>query len=153
MRKHLITAALGLSALIFNPFYACNILGYTYAAPEMKAAVEGTWTLTTPDRSYVFHVEQAKGTQRYSNRSMVPSAHACGSRTFVASASACIDSTTMPVVVTSSGETTEGVFSVSGKTFVQGDLVIEVAGQRVEAIVKPDGTATTESGTLTRTAR
>lgn len=155
MRKHLVTGALGLAALILNPFYACNPFApsYTYSAKEMKAAVEGTWTLTTEGRSYVFHVKQGNRARQHSSRSMIPSAQACGTRTLVASASACIDSSDMPVVVTLEGETTDGMFTVHGTTFHRGNLVIEVADYLVEASVTPDGTATTDRGTLIRTGR
>lgn len=59
----------------------------------------------------------------------------------------------MPVVVNVSGTTSDGVFLVHGTTFRDGDLVIEVAGQSIEAKVMPDGTATVPNGKLTRASR
>ena len=155
MRKHLVTGGLGLAALILNPFYACSMIeGYSYGAKDMRAAVEGTWTLTTERRSYTFQVKQGKhDPKRHSSRSMISSAHACGTRTLVASASACIDESLMPVVVTLEGTTTDGVFAVFGTTFTEGTLRIDVAGQNVDATVTPDGKATLESGKLIRIGR
>ena len=157
MRKHLVTGALGLAALILNPFYACNPLApdFTYSAKDMKAAVEGTWTLTVENESYSFHIEQSAHDpmQKQSSRSLMPTAHACGTRSFVATASACIDFSRMPVIVDLTGKTTDGVFMIEGTTFREGRLIIEVAGHQIEATVAPDGTATIDSGKLVRTAR
>jgi len=157
MRKHLVTGALGLAVLILNPFYACHLgPSFTYSAKDMKAAVEGTWTLTVEHQTYSFHIKQSTHDpmQKQSSRSLVPSANACGTRSFVATASACIDFSRMPLVVTLTGETTDGVFIIEGTTFREGNLVIEVAGHQIDATVAPDGTATVEGGgKLVRTQR
>ncbi|MDQ3339648.1 MAG: hypothetical protein M4D80_31160 [Myxococcota bacterium] len=158
MLKKLSIGALAVAALVLNPFYACSSdRAFTYSAAEMAAAIEGTWTLTASDRSYIFHIEQAsEAKQKSSSRSLVPSAHACSQRTLVKSASACIDTSTMPVVVELSGQTTDGLFMVKGTRFESGHLIIEVAGQQVRAKVKPDGTAILvegSEGTLSRSAR
>jgi hypothetical protein len=158
MLKKLSLGTLAVAALVLNPFYACiGDRAFTYSATEMAAAVEGTWTLTLEDRSYIFHIEQASAPkQQHSSRSLVPSAHACSQRTLVKSASACIDSSTMPIVVNLSGKTTDGEFTVNGTRFESGRLVIEVGDHQVRAKVKPDGTATMveeSKGTLIRSAR
>ena len=155
MMKRLSIATLGLAALVLNPFYACSTeRAFRFSATEMRAAVEGTWTLELADRSYIFHIEQAtEAKQQHSQRSVVGHAHACGKRTLVKSASACLDTSTMPVVVNVSGTTTDGVFVVYGTTFRDGDLVIEVAGQAIRANVMPDGTATVTGGKLSRSSR
>ena len=155
MLKQLTIGVLAVAALVLNPFYACSLgPSFSYSAAEMTAAVEGTWVLTVDGRSYIFHIEQASAAQQHSSASLVPSAHACGDRTLVKSASACIDTSTMPVVVTLSGTSTDGIFQVDGTRFEKGRLVIEVADYQLEATVLPDGSATVSGNrTLTRTAR
>jgi hypothetical protein len=146
MLKKLSIGTLTVAALVLNPFYACSSeREFTYSAAEMIAAIEGTWTLTLDDRSYIFHIEQASEVkQKHSSRSLVPSAHACSQRTLVKSASACIDTSTMPIVVNLSGTTTDGLFMVRGTRFESGRLIIEVADHHIQALVNPDGTATVE---------
>lgn len=153
--KRLSIATLGLAALILNPFYACSTeREFRFSATAMRDAVEGTWTLELADRSYIFHIEQAtEAKQQHSQRSMIGNAHACGNRTLVKSASACLDTSTMPVIVNVSGTMTDGTFMVHGTTFRKGDLVIEIAGQSIRADVMPDGTATVTGSKLTRSSR
>jgi hypothetical protein len=157
MLKQLSIGTLAVAALVLNPFYACTgDREFTFSATEMAAAVEGTWMLTTADRSYIFHIEAASEAKQHSSASLVPSAHACGSRTLVKSAAACLDTTTMPVVVKLSGATSDGVFRVHGTRFEDGELVIEVADHAVHARVNADGTASVNGDnhhTLKRTAR
>ena len=144
MLKQLSIGTLAVAALVLNPFYACVAnRDFQFSANEMAAAVEGTWTLTLEDRSYIFHIAAAsEAKQKHSSASFVPSAHACGNRTLVKSAAACEDTTTMPVIVNLSGTTTDGEFRVHGTRFVEGELVIEIANHSIYARVNADGTAT-----------
>jgi phage tail sheath gpL-like len=157
MLKQLSLGALTVAALVLNPFYACvPEPSFQFTANEMAAAIEGTWTLTLEDRSYIFHIEAASARRQHSRASLVPSAHACGKRTVVKSAAACVDTTTLPVVVNVSGSTSDGEFRVHGTRFVEGELVIDVADHRVHARVNADGTATVHADkpqTLIRAAR
>ena len=158
MRARLAVAAVGLAALVLNPSYAC--LGdrepaYAFTAADMKSAVEGTWTLAIAGRHYILHVAQAAEiAQTHASRALVGEAHACGKRTLVRSAHACLDTSEMPLVVELSGErTSDGMFSIHGTTFREGQLVIRVAGQDVFARVTPEGVATVDRGTLVRSSR
>jgi len=156
MFKKLSIATLGLAALVLNPSYACRLeKDFDYSAVEMRAAVEGTWTLTTSGGSYTFDIEQAAAAKRSSARSLVPSAHACGSRTLVKSASACESESVMPIEVHLAGETTDGVFEVYGATFVAGSLKVTVAGHLVYARVSPEGITSdvSDGATLVRASR
>ena len=154
MRKELVVVALGFAVMILNPYYVNPLKSkFSYSAAEMKAAIEGTWTLTLDDRSYIFHIQQADRDwmPQVSERAMRLSS--CTHRTLVASAAACRDITRMPVVVTLSGENTDGLFAISSTTLVEGELWIEVDGRKIYAIVMPDGTAAVDGAKLIRTAR
>ena len=76
----------------------------------MTAAVEGTWSFAIlPDGAstpitVTVHVAQAAAAPAAAalapTRSFIRAAHACGNRTLVKSAGACLDSSTMPLAVT-----------------------------------------------------
>jgi hypothetical protein len=151
----LVVAAVGLAALVLNPFYACTRERiYTFSAEDMKRAVEGTWTLALGDRHYILHLSQASAvSQPHASRGLVDEAHACGKRTLVSSAHACLDISEMPLSVEISGDTSQGVFMVHGSRFREGHLLLSIAGQDLTAFVAPDGRATLSAGTLVRNSR
>jgi hypothetical protein len=133
--------AIPLATFFLNPSFACGgptAPGFDYGAPEMSAAVGGTWMLTfTPDGGAITHVtftvEQAAGpaapTARAPRRGLVRAAQACGTRTLVRAAAACIDLTEMPLAVkfvagdeTLATAALSGTFRVYGTQFSYGDL-------------------------------
>jgi hypothetical protein len=140
------------SFFLVNPGLACGPAEpqYQYGAAEMRAAVEGTWSFTiapqdgSPAQHVTVRLEQAASapqlekTARAPGRSLVRAAWACGSRTLVRSAGACIDSSTMPLAVSvlsgdlvlSSG-TLSGSFRVDGLTFTFGELEIDLGPYQV----------------------
>ncbi|HEX4403687.1 MAG TPA: hypothetical protein VH560_02595, partial [Polyangia bacterium] len=70
---------------------------------------------------------------RARGRALVRAAYACGNRTLVASASACIDSSSMPLAVTFvSGDASfatgpfSGTFIVESTTFTEGGLELTI---------------------------
>ena len=92
-----------LAFFFLNPAVACGPAEpeFQYGAAEMRAAVEGDWSFTiTPDggtaTQVTLHVDQAAtaadaGVARAPGRSLLRAAYACGTRTLVKSAGACID--------------------------------------------------------------
>jgi hypothetical protein len=110
MRRLLWTIPVALFFL--NPSFACGPTEpeFRYGATEMRAAVEGNWSFTImPDGAsgpvqvtvMVGQATAAPGQQAQAPaRGLVRAAYACGSRTLVKSASACIDVSTMPLAVT-----------------------------------------------------
>jgi hypothetical protein len=155
MKKALLLA-LGLAALVLNPFYACSVVnGFSYDAGELRAAVEGTWVFITPEHAYTFQIEQAGTAQQTSQASLIPSAHACGSRTLVNSAHACIETTTMPLVVKYADKTSRGSFEVYGSVFSGGHLTINIDGHDVYSQISKEGIVLdiSEKSVLVRTSR
>ena len=140
-----------------NPAIACSDdPDFQYGAPEMRAAVEGDWSFTiTPDNgsavALTVHIQQGVAfstAARNSGRSFVRAAYACGTRTLVKSAGACVDSTQMPLGVTFvTGDTTfallalNGTFTVNGLTFVSGDLDLVLGPYQIKVQVNADGSA------------
>jgi len=138
--------ALPLAVFLLNPNLACGVAEseYHYGAPEMRAAVEGDWTFTftPPDGSstqVTLHLEQAA--TPISNRvpgdsgSLVRSAQACGTRTLIKGAGACLDVTQMPLTVTyvagdpalaAPGTRLSGIFTVYGLEFTGGRVALAV---------------------------
>ncbi|HXJ23396.1 MAG TPA: hypothetical protein VMT03_24495 [Polyangia bacterium] len=144
-------------ALFFlNPGFACSSeTEYQFGAAEMRAAVEGEWTFAitpasgTPVRVQV-RVSQAgpAAATTASARSidLVRPAHACGSRTLLAGASACADATDMPLDVSFvdgdalfSGAGLSGKFTVYGLAFTQGSLELTLGPYQFLAVVNADG--------------
>jgi hypothetical protein len=144
-------------ALFFlNPAFACTSDdNYQYGAAEMRAAVEGEWTFTitptggAPLQAHVRLTQSAHAPATAAQArpsGLVRPAYACGTRTLVASASACIDSTEMPLDVmfldgdpSLSSASLSGAFSVHGLTFVQGDLYLVMGPYQLLLQVSADG--------------
>ena len=106
----------------------------------MRAAVEGDWSFTiTPQggtaTQVTLHIEQAAtaadaGVARTPTRGLLRAAYACGTRTLVKSAGACIDLTQMPLALTFvSGDATLGGGHLSGILTVDG-LILYLCGRR-----------------------
>ena len=82
-----------------NPGVACTgEPDYQYGAEELRAAVEGDWSLTIAPNgaapiAVTIHIAQATtaagAAARAPGRSLVRSAYACGTRTLVKGAAAC----------------------------------------------------------------
>lgn len=152
---------LSVAFFFLNPAFACGPAEpeYHFGAPEMSFAVEGNWTFAIasqgggPLQNVTVHVEQASSAQGTATaalsprRSLIRAAHACGGRTLVKSAAACIDITRMPLVVTVvSGDAAfsesapAGDFNVYGYEFSQGTLGLKVGPYQLEIQVFADRT-------------
>ena len=145
-----------LLVFFLNPSFACtDEPQFQYGADEMRAAVMGDWSVTiTPTggtaTQVTVHIDQsatapATMASRAPGRAVVRAAHACGTRTLVKPAGACIDTSQMPLDVTyvsgasfTSG-TLSGEFTVWGLTFGVGDLNLVLGPYRVTARVNADG--------------
>jgi hypothetical protein len=142
-----------------NPNFGCtDEPQFQYGAAEMQAAIAGTWTFTlTPSGGTATEVtlqldeaDTAPGaTAQVSRRSLIRAAQACGSRTLVKSAGACMDESSMPLAITFvSGDPSlmsaqlSGAFIVSGTTFQSGMLELTIGPYSLMATVGSDGTVT-----------
>jgi hypothetical protein len=144
-----------------SPGFACGPAEpeFQYGAAEMRAAVEGNWTMTvTPDgevaHTYSFRLVQQKAQTAAAGKpraGLVRAAYACGTRTLVASASACVDVTEMPLAVVDVQYATNSpptaTLEVPGLVFALGWLSLSIDGHAVSADLLPDGTV--QSPTLT----
>ena len=149
-----------LSAAFFflNPNLACgpDEPAFRYGATEMRQAVEGDWALTItpagdPALHVVVHVAQASSasvslTPAAPSR-LVRSAHACGTRTLVRGAAACLDVSQMPLAVSYvSGDSSfasasmSGGFTVVGLAFNSGEIELKVGPYQILSQVTADGT-------------
>lgn len=143
------------AVFFLNPAFACSgDPEFQYGAADMRAAVGGDWSLTITPRDagvamqVTVHVDQATTTGPIGagGHSLVRAARACGSRTLVKAAGACVDVSEMPLAVTYlSGDasfaaaTMSGKLEVFGLTFAQGDLELKIGGYQVLAQVQSDG--------------
>jgi hypothetical protein len=148
-------AGLVLAVLVLNPWF--GVTGYSYGASEMRAAIEGTWrlTITSDDAAPIertFTLAQAASdpsevvpaetpSAPHASRGWIRRAAACGTRSLVRSASACMDITRMPLDVKIAGgdEVVHAEFVVGGTTFNRGGLVLEIADYWLDAGIAPDG--------------
>jgi hypothetical protein len=139
--------AIPVALFLLDPSFACGPAEpqYQYGAAEMRAAVEGTWSFTIlPDGAttpvqvtvQIAQAASAPGAQaRARGRGLVRAAHACGNRTLVKSAAACIDSTTMPLEVRYlAGDASFATAALSG-TFEVMSLVFETGSTRLELVL------------------
>jgi hypothetical protein len=151
------------AAFLLNPNLACSDEPqFQYGAAEMRAAVEGDWSLTiTPDggtaMQVTVHVEQAPTAtgataSRRASRAFVRAAHACGTRTLVKGAGACIDQSEMPLAVTYvagdaafSTAMMSGQFLVRSLVFTNGELHLKLGDFQIVVQVNADGSLGTAS--------
>src|SRR5204863_9856909 len=119
-------------------------------------AVAGDWSFTiTPDggaaTQVTVHIDQAETAPGMAaaaapGRSFVRAANACGTRTLVKGAGACIDVSQMPLTVTFvegdnsfSNAALSGYFNVYGLAFATGNLDLVLASYHVTVPVNADG--------------
>lgn len=154
-------------AFLLNPS-ACSDNSepqYQYGAEEMRAAVEGTWDLalkldTGETATLALTIEQAKATAsapKDTGPELLRAAHACGTRTLIASADACADSSEMPLKVEYlSGDTSIGNavlwdeargpasifgnFRVNSLLFYGGELYVNIGDLYLSARINSDDT-------------
>ncbi|HET7505253.1 MAG TPA: hypothetical protein VFK02_29745 [Kofleriaceae bacterium] len=150
--KVVLAVTLGLAALVLNPWFGVTS-GYDYGAPEMRAAIEGTWQLTLapgdgPRREITFRIAQgAEPKQPQASSGLVRPAAACGSRSLVRNAEACMDLSEMPLEITvidggpPAREVGSARFMVPGTTFTKGWLEAQIADVVVTGSVTPSGEA------------
>lgn len=114
---------------------------WTYGEEEMRAAVEGTWKMTSEGQTITLVAKQATAAkQSERERGFVNTAAACGSRSFVRQAAACSDSTRMPLEITAAGHTIEEAeLAVHSTTFTGGFFRFHIDGASVDAEVDPIG--------------
>jgi hypothetical protein len=144
-------------ALFFlNPALACgDEPEFRYGAAEMRAAVEGTWTLTRGEgatQQLTVNIEQDTRTPQTAQarearvHGLIRTAHACGTRTLVKSAGACVDISQMPLKVTMvSGDPVfqdaalSGTFTIHSLVFVAGEVSLSVGAENVVFTLSADG--------------
>jgi hypothetical protein len=164
MRLKSLALLAAVAFFLVSPGFACGPGDpeYQYGAKEMKAAVEGDWVVTFMPGGgaaveYTVHLQQAArapGTAALeAHGGLVRAAHACGSRTLVASAGACTDSTRMPLDVTVApggppAGTTSGEFAVTSTVFTRGQLSLKIGDNSLFAEMGPDGTVFSLSGAV-----
>lgn len=154
--RHL-TWLIPVGLFFLNPGFACGTSepAFQYGAPELRAAVEGDWALTiTPQggapTQMTVHVVQGSGASASvappSPGGLVRTAYACGTRTLVRSAAACIDVSQMPLAVSYvagdpalASAPMSGTFNVYGLLFTSGDLELMIGTYQVLMQVKADG--------------
>jgi hypothetical protein len=142
-----ILLVLGVGALVLDPVSGCfGSPDFKFGEREMRAAVEGTWQLTVQPPvgdtvTYTLEVTQSSKAQ-HAARGWVKSAAACGSRSFVRNASACMDTTDMPLDVhVASGPQSDakGSFRIAGTTFQDGQLELDIGARSINAKLSPKG--------------
>jgi hypothetical protein len=147
-----VLGGIALAVLVLNPWFWKSLgLDYDFGTSELRAAVEGTWQLTVtpkdaPEEMVTFTLSQGSTVrQDHASRTLVRSADACGKRSLVKTARACLDTTTMPLEVriadgAARGRVGSGQLHVDGTRFVEGALSIAIGEIFVDALVTPTGT-------------
>ncbi len=144
---------LAAGALVLDPASACiGSPSYTFGEHELRAAVEGTWqlTITSPKGSaetYTLAITESDKPQ-HAARAWIKSAAACGSRSFVRNASACMDTTRMPLdvrIVAGPATDGSGELMVVGTKFEGAELRLGLGSRSINASITPKGVVETSS--------
>lgn len=144
--------AIAAFVLVSSPFGCHGGPEFEFGEQEMRTAALGRWHLTfaAGQRRVTLELEQARGTSTaHSPLALVRAAHACGSRTFVRSASACADVSVLPVVGSAiaagdpiDGQAVRGSLTVYGTRFSTGRLEAQVGeALTIDASITPTGHA------------
>jgi hypothetical protein len=153
-----VLCALGAGVFLFNPA-ACDLGDdFKYGEGELRAAVEGTWSVTIEPAgggapmAFQVRVEQASAAGQAlrsgERAAFVTAAMACEQRTLVRSAGACSSSTEMPLagqVIEGGdalrGQSISGSLRVGGLIFIWGDLFLKVGPHLVSGVLSSAGEA------------
>jgi hypothetical protein len=132
----ILAVATAVSVLVLDPM---GLIGpdFEFDATHMRAAIEGTWKLTFTNeagqtKTIKLSIRQAGAAEQHGGRAAVRESRACGNRTMVRSAAACVDSSSMPleiVVLEGDAQAATGRFMVTGTTFTAGHLDINFGAE------------------------
>ena len=130
--KKLIGVAIVVLLVAVNPmFRMVTGTGYSYGEPEMRRAVEGTWTLT-PEHGAAIHFTVVERGRHVPREGLIRSAGACGDRSFVHTADACMDTSSLELAITSADSRLDrGRFHVFAYDFEFGVLELDAGNQLV----------------------
>ena len=137
---------IGFAVFALDPSYGCRKDTFHYGEAEMRAAVEGTWRLSMPEsydapaRTYTFRITAATASQHGERSFGIPfisSAHACGDRTLVRSASACEPRSLMPLELANIAG--DGRLEVDGYLFDTARLELHVDNRDIIARIDNHG--------------
>lgn len=149
MRK-LALAIVAVAAFLITPYFLyTEVIAFQFGEAEMRGAVEGTWVVELAPsegapRSITLGIEQARSAKHSAReRGLIRSASACGHRTFVRSAEACLDISELELKLTAMGgdppDELSGRFTVTGTTFERGDLELVLGGLSIRAEISSSG--------------
>jgi hypothetical protein len=145
MVKKLVSSVVLLATLLITPYFLfASPGGFTFGEREVRAAVEGRWTLKLPERELELALELARKPARASHDgAWIRPAAACKHRTLVRSAEACLDTTDVELIVKVAGAgPARGELHIIGKSFQRARLRFEVGGKPVYAKLSSAGEAT-----------
>jgi hypothetical protein len=136
---------------------------YQFGDAEMRAAIEGMWRVTIGQstgaaRTFTFRLAQAQGTPSASlphRNGLIRPAMACGSRTLVRGAAACVNLTEMPLtgMIVEGDEAirtldVKGTMSVAGLSFTEANFTVMFGSRRLFGQLSKGGAVTSLGGDL-----
>jgi hypothetical protein len=151
MVRKLVVAVVAVAAFLITPYFLFKQgdEDFQFGAPEMRAAVEGTWRIELssrqgPSRSITFTIEQAGSPPNAAReRRWIRTAEACSHRTLVRSAEACLDTTEMELrSIALDGDRSlfpTATLRVHGMTFERGLLDLQLDGNILRVIISRTG--------------
>ncbi|HEY0252060.1 MAG TPA: hypothetical protein VGC41_11065 [Kofleriaceae bacterium] len=140
--KTIVLALVLLAILAFNPMFGFLRDTFDYDEADMKHAIEGRWKLAYGGHTVELAITEGRDPERHSSRGWLNAAEACGTRSFVNTADACVDLSRMSVSVATGAARTHGTFTVMGESFRAGNFEVELDGLYVSAKVDRQGAVT-----------
>lgn len=142
MKAALLTLVAGIVFLLDPAFSLGSGRHFEFGESEIRTALAGTWTVKLEHHAPLeLHIEM-KQVQRKPTTGFVRDAGACGSRTLIRSADACVDLTRVPLRVVVENHpkmVATGELAVLGLAWRVGQLDLEVDGVQVRATIAIDG--------------
>jgi hypothetical protein len=138
--KKLIGVAIIVVLVAVNPMFRMFVHDYSYSETDMRRAVEGAWTLT-PAHGAPIHFTATERSMHATREGLIRSAGACGERSFVHTAGACMDFSTLDLAIASTDiKVEQATFQVFGLDFAKGELELRGGKQlQLRARITPAG--------------
>lgn len=140
MKKLILAIVAGVAVFLVTPYFVWQAFEehYDFGAVDMAKAVEGTWQVelhprTGEARTLTLTIAQANAPKRVGgDGGWIRSAAACGHRTLIKSAEACITITSMPLEVTAAETELTGQLDVEGESFVNARLRVAFPAEQLK---------------------
>ncbi len=145
----------GVAFFFLNPNFGCggDEDPYEYGVEEMEAAAAGRWKISGEGVALTINLRSATPPKMAHASSWIRAAHACGQRTFIRPAAACVDTGQLyiegEVVEGAPGVKVTGYFTILSASLSPGSLDLKFSDGRSLSAERIEATTNSATGRIT----